>query len=136
MWHCRVQWFVSQWSTWRDLGDATVTRYGHKICTNVRDMRSLVGLRTGLMREMAFTLCLKMFLDHFFSEESHGADHFLKKRCPTCPFAVDINNIFSIKNQQSKMAVKISKFCFMSLKWPSLFLIIIGQFHFKFNKCH
>ena len=45
-----------------------------------------------------------------FSEESDGADHFLKKMCPTCPFLAhkcqikkallfDINNIFLIKNQ-------------------------------------
>ena len=45
------------------------------------------------------------------SEESDGADHFLKKRCPTCPFwpifgqlkkalLFDINNIFSIKKQK------------------------------------
>ena len=39
----------------------------------------IVGLRTLLLREMVFTLCLQIFLDQFFSQESEGADHFLKK---------------------------------------------------------
>ena len=83
------------------------------VCLCVRDIL-LVGLRTLLLREKVFTLCLQMFLDQFFPRNPRVPTTF-EKRCPTCPFwpifgplvghikkalLFDINNIFSIKYQQ------------------------------------
>ena len=77
-----------------------------------------------------FHFMFKVVSRLLFPEESDGADHFLKKRCPTCPFwpivcprvgqikntlLFDINNIFLINNQQL--------LCF----WISL----IHWYHFK-----
>ena len=70
----------------------------------------VVGLRTLLLKEIVFTLCLQMFLNQFFPRNPRVPTTFWKK-VPNMPIfgplvgqikkalLFDINNIFSIKNR-------------------------------------
>ena len=56
------------------------------IMSSVCKIVTVSGSQDWFLREMVFTFMFGVVSRPILSEESDGADHFLKKRCTTCPF--------------------------------------------------